>query len=142
MMSQKAHDDELCPSLCSFRIPTSTPMTSHPSLDTLRSNATTPRPYNIPLLFRHLPRRILHILSLKHILRPPSLLVKEIVLQGVHGCNPFVWVVFEEFGEEVEAQGGFAVVFEVPFFEVVGVLSEGCEMGVFGMEGETGPFVA
>ena len=64
------------------------------------------------------------------------------MLQGVHGCNPFVWVVFKEFGEEVEAQGGFAVVFEVPFFEVVGVLFEGGEMGVFGMEGETGPFVA
>jgi hypothetical protein len=117
-------------------------MTRHPPLDTLRAHPSAPRPHNIPLLFRHLPRRILHILSLKHILRPASLLVKEIMLQGVHGCNPFVRVVFEEFGEEVEAKGGFAVVFDVPFFEVVGVLFEGGEMGVFGMEGETGPFVA
>src|SRR5271154_3511472 len=120
------------PRLRPLCIPSTPTMTRHPPLDTLRPHPSTPRPHNIPFLFRHLPRRILHILSLKYILRPPSLLVKEIMLQGVHGCNPFVRVVFEEFGEEVEAQGGFAVVFEVPFFEVVGVLFEGCEMGVFG----------
>src|SRR5271170_6946952 len=106
------------PRLGSLRISSTSTMTRHSPLDALRPYPSTPRPHNIPLLFRHLPRRILDILSLKHILRPPALLVKEIMLQGIHGCDPLIRVVFEEFGEEVEAESRFPVIFEVPFFEV------------------------
>lgn len=114
----------LRPRFRSLRIASTTTMTRHPSLDTLRSHPSTPCPHDIPLLFRHLSQRILHILSLKHILGPPAILIKEIVLQGINGGNSLIRVVFEKFGKEVEAIDGFSVIFYVPFFEIVGVLFE------------------
>jgi len=100
-------------------------MTSHPPFHTLRAHSSAPRAHNIPLLLRHLTAGVIDILSLKHVLTPPALFIEIIMLQGIHCCDSFIGVVFKETGEEVETQGGFTVVVEVPFFEVVGVLFEG-----------------
>jgi hypothetical protein len=47
------------------------------------------------------------------------------MLKGLRCCDPFVWIIFKQLGEEVKARWGFPIVVAVPFSEVVGVLFEG-----------------